>query len=112
MDIHALEKMLEDGRDSAMLRLSLAGALQQNGDLDASLIHLNSAVQQDPQYTAAWKALGKLQLELGDRDGARQAWQQGIEIAQQRGDKQAQKEMQVFLKRLDKQTAPPADAAD
>ncbi len=104
MDIHALEKMLENGRDSAMLRLSLAGALQQRGELDAALPHLLSAVEQDPNYTAAWKALGRLQLELGDTNGARLAWQQGIEVAGQRGDKQAQKEMQVFLKRLDKST--------
>lgn len=103
MDINALEKMLENGRDSAMLRLSLAGALRQGGDLRGALAHLHSAVQQDPQYTAAWKALGSVQLELGDRDGARQAWQQGIEVSLRRGDKQAQKEMQVFLKRLGKQ---------
>jgi len=108
VDIHALEKMLETGRDSAMLRLSLAGALQQRGELDAALTHLKSAIQQDPQYTAAWKALGKLQLERGDSDGARQAWQQGVEIARQRGDKQAQKEMQVFVKRLDKPATKPA----
>lgn len=102
MDINALEKMLAGGRDSAMLRLSLAGVLQQSGDLTAALTHLQSAVEQDPNYTAAWKALGKLQLELEDKDAARHAWQKGIAVALQRGDKQAQKEMQVFVKRLDK----------
>jgi len=111
MDIHALEKMLEDGRDSAMLRLSLANVLQQRGELQAALAHLHSAVQQEPHYTAAWKALGRVQLELHDREGARQAWHQGIEIAQQRGDKQAQKEMQVFLKRLDKPAVKPGNEA-
>ncbi len=103
MDIHALEKMLEGGRDSAMLRLSLAGALQRNGELRTALTHLHAALQQDPDYTAAWKALGSVQLGLGDRDSARQAWLQGVDVALKRGDKQAQKEMQVFLKRLDKQ---------
>jgi len=102
MDIHALEKMLEDGRDSAMLRLSLASALQQSGELEQALRHLHSAVEQDPQYTAAWKTLGKLQLGLGNDDAARQSWLQGIAVALERGDKQAQKEMQVFLRRLDK----------
>lgn len=103
MDIQALLKMLEGGRDSAMLRLSLASALQQQGDLAAARSHLQAAVQQDPQYSAAWKALGKVELELGDTDAARQAWQSGIDAALKRGDKQAEKEMQVFLKRLDKQ---------
>ncbi len=106
MDIQALENMLENGRDSAMLRLSLAGVLQQRGELDAALKHLQSAVEQDPQYTAAWKALGKLHLQRDDSESARLAWQQGIEVALKRGDKQAQKEMQVFLKRLDKQAPP------
>ncbi len=102
MDIAVLQHMLKNGRDSAMLRLSLAGALQQQGELNAALTHLQSALEQDPNYTAAWKALGKLHLELEDKAEARVAWQKGAAVALQRGDKQAQKEMQVFLKRLDK----------
>jgi tetratricopeptide (TPR) repeat protein len=108
MDIQALEKMLENGRDSALLRFGLAGALQQQGNLAAALEHLQSAVKQDPDFTAAWKALGKLQLEMGARDQARETWRQGIVVAGKRGDKQAQKEMQVFLRRLDKPPAPKA----
>ncbi|HET6565265.1 MAG TPA: tetratricopeptide repeat protein [Xanthomonadales bacterium] len=102
MDVKALLNMLETGRDSAMLRLSLATALQQQGDLAAASTHLHAAVKLDPQYSAAWKALGKVELERGDKPAAREAWQYGIEAALKRGDKQAQKEMQVFLKRLDK----------
>ena len=106
MDISSLEKMIENGRDSAMLRLTLAGVLQKNDDLAQALKHLQTAVEMDPQYTAAWKALGRLQLDMGDRDASRTAWQQGIVVAEQQGDKQAQKEMQVFLKRLDKPPLP------
>jgi len=102
MDIAALEKMLAAGRDSPMLRLSLGAALQQQGDLAAAREHLQAAVKLDPQYSAAWKALGKVALELGDHAEARAAWESGINAAIGRGDKQAQKEMQVFLRRLDK----------
>jgi Tfp pilus assembly protein PilF len=109
MDIPALQKMIEDGRDSAMLRLSLGSALQQQGDLPAARVHLQAAVKLDPQYSAAWKALGKVALELGDPDGARAAWQSGTDAAIARGDKQAQKEMQVFLRRLDKRAATDGD---
>jgi hypothetical protein len=35
--------------------------------------------------------------------GARQAWEKGMEAAQAHGDKQAEKEMTVFLKKLDRQ---------
>ena len=102
MDITALENMLENGRDSALLRMGLASALQQRGEPQAALVHLQSAVKQDPNLSAAWKGLGKLHLELGDREAARLAWQQGVSVAESRGDKQAMKEMQVFLKRLDR----------
>jgi hypothetical protein len=42
-------------------------------------------------------------LRLGDKSAARQAWEQGITAAQAHGDKQAEKEMTVFLKKLDRQ---------
>ena len=42
---------------------------------------------------------------LGDIEAARQAWQQGIAAAQAKGDKQAEKEMSVFLRKLDKPTS-------
>ncbi|MOA39833.1 hypothetical protein D3C78_1616440 [compost metagenome] len=56
----------------------------------------------DPNYSAAWKLLGKAHAALGASDAARAAWQQGLEAARRHGDKQAEKEMNVFLKKLDK----------
>jgi hypothetical protein len=41
-------------------------------------------------------------LATGDDAGAADAWRQGMVAAQQRGDKQAEKEMTVFLRRLEK----------
>ncbi len=102
MDIESLEKMIGQGRDSAMLRLTLAGLLQKKGQNEAALAHLETAVKLDPGYTAAWKALGRVNLDLDLNVAARAAWQTGIEVAEKQGDKQAGKEMAVFLKRLDK----------
>ena len=56
----------------------------------------------DPAYSAAWKLLCKALQAEGDIDCARQSWQQGIAAAQAKGDKQAEKEMTVFLRKLDK----------
>ena len=42
-------------------------------------------------------------LDAGDTNGARHAWEQGVIAAQGHGDKQAEKEMTVFLRKLDKQ---------
>ena len=68
-----------------------------------SVEHLRSAVAQDAQYSAAWKLLGKALAATGARDEAMQAYRSGIAAAERRGDKQAAKEMGVFLRRLEKE---------
>lgn len=102
MDVAALQKMIESGHDSPMLRLSLALALQKQGEDETALEHLREAVRQGPGYTAAWKALGRALAARGQHDDAREAYQRGIAAAREHGDKQAEREMQVFLKRLEK----------
>jgi predicted Zn-dependent protease len=105
----ALEKLLANGRDDALLRFSLGNACLKEGDAAAAAEHLSRAVAHDPAYSAAWKLLGKARAETGDTAGAEVAWNRGIEAAQARGDVQAAREMQVFLKRLHK-SAGPGDA--
>jgi Tfp pilus assembly protein PilF len=87
-------------RDGALLRYSLGSALLDGGDASAACEELQRAVEFDPRYSAAWKALGKACLARHDHDAAAAAWQQGIAVASERGDQQAAKEMTVFLKRL------------
>lgn len=88
-------------RDGALLRFSLGNALLNAGDHAASIEELRRALSFDPAYSAAWKLLGKACLAMHDEAGAAQAWRQGIAVAQQRGDKQAEKEMTVFLRRIE-----------
>jgi Tfp pilus assembly protein PilF len=89
-------------RDGALLRFSLGNALLAAGDTASAAIELKQAVAFDPNYSAAWKLLGKACLALDDHTGAAEAWRQGITVAQARGDKQAEKEMAVFLRRIEK----------
>jgi Tfp pilus assembly protein PilF len=100
--IDNLEKMLASGRDSALLRYSLGVEYHKKGDLATSAMHLSSAVEQDADYSAAWKAYGKVLAEAGRDDEAGQAWLTGIEVAERNGDIQAAREMKVFLKRIQK----------
>ena len=100
MNIDSLLKLLGTERDSAMLRLTLARLLAANDDLEQAEIHLAAAVDMDPNYTAAWKELGKVRQQNGNPSGAAQAWQEGIEKARANGDKQAEREMTVFLRRV------------
>ena len=102
--IDNFEKMLAAGQDSALLRYSLGTSYQKEGRLDESLKHLSEAVRLDENYSAAWKAYGKVLVEAGKLDDALNVFIKGIDVAEERGDIQAVKEMKVFLKRVRKQT--------
>jgi predicted Zn-dependent protease len=99
-----LEAMLAAGQDSPLLRFSLGAGYRREGRLAEACRHLESAVQQDPQYSAAWKLLGCARAEAGNKQQAQAAFHTGIDVATARGDVQAAKEMRVFLKRLEKST--------
>ena len=96
-----LEALLARGPDSAMLRFTLAGRYFERGELDRALVHAEAAVALDADYSAAWKQLGKIQSARGKRAEAQDAYRRGIAVAERRGDLQAAKEMQVFLRRLE-----------
>lgn len=99
--VQRLEDMLARGGESALLRFSLGNA-QLADDPAAAATHLRRAVELDPDYSAAWKLLGRALVQDGQAEAAREAWTRGIAVAEARGDVQAAKEMRVFLKRLDK----------
>jgi Tfp pilus assembly protein PilF len=96
-----LEAMLARGSDSATLRLTLAARYFEQGDLARSLSHAEVAVKLDADYSAAWRLLGKVLAASGRNEQAITTFQEGIAVAQRRGDKQAAKEMHVFLNRLE-----------
>jgi hypothetical protein len=62
--------------------------------------HARIATELEPEYSAAWRLLGQAQAALGHTRDAMATFERGIEVAQQRGDRQVQKEMQVFLNRI------------
>ena len=97
-----LEALLASGTDNAMLRLTLGRAALDDARAPQALAHLLRAVELDAQQSVAWKFLGKAHLAMGDPAAARTAWQQGLACAQRRGDAQVEKELGVFLRRLDK----------
>ncbi len=101
-----LEKLLGGPRDGALLRYSLGNEYLKAGDPAVAATHLAEAVARDPQYSAAWKLLGRARAEAGDAAGALAAYRAGIAVAESRGDKQAAKEMTVFARRLEKQLGP------
>lgn len=100
--IENLTAMLERGQDNALLRYSLGNELFKAGEWESAIGHLGRALEQDPDYSAAWKIYGKALIQAGDHTQAVDAFEQGIEVAERKGDVQAAKEMRVFLKRARK----------
>ncbi len=100
--IVALEGLLAKGQDNALLRYSLGQEHLNAGNPAAAAAHLEHAVRHDPAYSAAWKLLGRAHAAGGKTAQAAQAWEQGIAAAARKGDRQAEKEMAVFLKRLNR----------
>jgi len=100
VDIQSLEKMITAGRDSALLRLTLARLYVKEQQWHKAEDHLRLALTLEPDYTAAWKELGQVHRAIGQNQSALAAFRKGIEVARTHGDKQAEKEMAVFVKRL------------
>ncbi len=99
--IARLRTQIGGPRDGALLRYSIGNALLAAGDAAAAAAALREALAFDADYSAAWKLLGRAELDAGDRDAARGAWTRGIAVAEARGDVQAAREMRVFLRRID-----------
>lgn len=92
--------MLGGPRDGALLRFSLGNEYLKIEAPAKAAEAFQAAVDRDPAYSAAWKALGKALAAAGDDVGALAAYERDIAVAEARGDVQAAKEMKVFAKRL------------
>jgi len=102
--IARLRAQLGGPRDGALLRFSLGTALLSHGDAAGAAAAFREAVGFDATYSAAWKMLGRALADSGDAGAATDAYRQGLDVARARGDKQVEKEIGVFLRRLEKQT--------
>jgi tetratricopeptide (TPR) repeat protein len=105
--ISSLEKLLGTPRDGALLRYSLGLEYQKAKDNERAVQYFRDAVERDPLYSAAWKALGRALQEAGRAAEALETYRQGVEAARKKGDRQAEKEMTVFMRRLEKAAQAP-----
>lgn len=103
--IAGLEKLLGTPRDGALLRYSLGNEYLKGGEAARAAGFLREAVDKDPGYSAAWKLLGKALEASARAPEALDAYRCGIDAAHRKGDKQAEKEMTVFARRIEKSLA-------
>lgn len=100
--IQRFEGLLLAGTDNALLRFGLGGEYLKAGETAKAAEHLRAATRLDAGYSAAWKLLGKALAQHGALEEAKAAYRDGIAAAESKGDKQAAREMSVFLRRLEK----------
>ena len=98
--IETFEAMLARGQDSDMLRYTLGNAYFTSEEFSQAIVHLRKAVDLKPDYSAAWRVLGRALAGDGQLEEARQAFDQGELVALRNGDKQTAKEINVFRKRV------------
>jgi Tfp pilus assembly protein PilF len=103
--VESLEKLIGTPRDGALLRFSLGTEYLKSENYEKAAEYLRQAVAKDPGYSAAWRALGKALESSGQTEEALSAYRDGIAAARKKGDKQAEKEMNVFARRIEKRIA-------
>lgn len=96
------EKLLSSGQDNAMVRYTLGSLSYKQKAYAPAIEHLKKALEFDPVYSAAWKLLAKALLESNDNVAAETVIKQGLQVANERGDQQVVRELQVLQKRLEK----------
>ena len=103
--IERLERLLDSPRDGSLLRFSLGLEYLKMEDSKKAIAFFRDAVARDAGYSAAWRALGKTLEAAGQAAEALDAYRKGIAASQKKGDKQAEKEMTVFARRIEKRIA-------
>ena len=95
-------KLLERDPDNPMVLYSLGNELFKEEKYSEAREYLSRAVRNKPDYSVAHRALGRTLYELGEDAEARRVFTEGREVAQENGDLQTVKEIDVFVRRLEK----------
>jgi len=88
--------------DDPVVRFGLAGAYLQAGQAENAVREYEATIRLKPDYSAAHRGLGRALERAGRPEEARAAYKKGLEVAARNGDLQTEKEMEVFLRRLEK----------
>lgn len=100
----AFRRLLEKSPGNSMILYSLGNELFKEGRHAEAAAYLREAVEAKPDYSVAYRTLGRALHGAGEPDGARRAFERGREVARANGDLQTIKEIDVFQRRLEKQS--------
>jgi tetratricopeptide (TPR) repeat protein len=95
-------KLLDRDPENPMVLYSLGSELFKEGRYEESRDRLRKAIENKPDYSVAYRTLGRALYELEEDEEALRIFELGRGIAQENGDLQTVKEIDVFTKRLRK----------
>ena len=95
-------KLLERDPSNPMVLYSLGNELFKEGHYVEARDRLRLAVENKPDYSVAYRMLGRAHYELEEDIEAKEVFLKGKEVAKEKGDLQTVKEIDVFLRRLHK----------
>jgi uncharacterized protein HemY len=98
-------KLLERDPENPMILFSLGNELFMEGEYAEARDHLRRAVENKPDYSVAYRTLGRAHYELHENAEARRVFTEGRDVAQRNGDLQTVREIDVFMRRLEKREA-------
>ncbi|MGH3148971.1 MAG: tetratricopeptide repeat protein, partial [Rubrobacter sp.] len=95
-------KLLDRDPNNPMVLYSLGSELCKEGSYEEARDLLRRAVENKPDYSVAYRMLGRAHFELHEDAEAREVFTRGHEVASANGDLQTVKEIAVFQRRLEK----------
>jgi Flp pilus assembly protein TadD len=102
--IAAFKEVAEEMPDDPEVRFGLASAYLDAGRADDAIAEYRETIRLKPDYSAAHRGLGRALERAGQTAEAIAAYKVGLDVATKNGDLQTVKEIEVFLRRLDKAT--------
>lgn len=98
-------KLLERDPENPMVLYSLGNELFKERRYSEARKYLSRAVENKQDYSVAYRMLGRALYELGEDAEARRVFERGREVAASNGDLQTVKEIDVFVRRLERREA-------
>lgn len=98
--IGAFRELVGKSPRDATLRFGLGNELFRVERYGEAAEELRAAIGVKPDYSAAFRMLGRSLLKLGHVEEARQVFERGAAAASEQGDLQTRKEIESFLKRI------------
>ena len=100
MKIKELENMIAQNPNNPLMHYTLGIEYLRAEKPAKATDVLQKAIDLQPDYSAAYRELGKALIKLKSNNKAIDIFNKGIAVAEGKGDIQTAKEMRVFLKRI------------